>query len=321
MYLSVSRVVRSPGLLYNTPMPENIILDVPVPQPFSFFHTAYSHGWVVLLPNSWNAEENVLTRVHRLSDGQVAILDIYEGKGSIKVKVEGHQALSKAQKTEIRDSVSCMFRLDEDLGEFYDLCREKGSPWSRATIGMGRLLRSGSIFEDLIKVICTTNIQWGGTKRMVTNLVELLGAPYPADPQMKAFPSPEVLAGQTPEYFTEKVRMGYRGPYISELARKVSSGELDLEAWNDPNLTTAELKKKLLAVKGVGNYAAASMLMLLGLYDEIAADTVFRQFVSERYFGGEPVSDDEMLTVYQDWGKWQYLAYWFDVWMDSEEQL
>jgi hypothetical protein len=76
-----------------------------------------------------------------------------------------------------------------------------------------------------------------------------------------------------------------------------------------------------LAIKGVGSYAAATLLMLLGRYDELAMDTVFRRFVSEKYFDGEQPSDADAQTIYADWGRWKYLAYWFDIWEGLEESL
>jgi 3-methyladenine DNA glycosylase/8-oxoguanine DNA glycosylase len=101
----------------------------------------------------------------------------------------------------------------------------------------------------------------------------------------------------------------------------VASGELDVEALPNANLPTPELRKRLLAIKGVGPYAAATLLMLLGRYDELAVDTVFRLFVSKRYFNGQRPSDAEARAVYDDWGRWKYLAYWFDIWEGLDEVL
>ena len=98
------------------------------------------------------------------------------------------------------------------------------------------------------------------------------------------------------------------------LAQRVATGDLDLEALRSSELPTTELKKRLLAIKGVGNYAAANMLMLLGRYDELAIDTVFRAFVGQKYFGGTYPTDKEAQAIYDEWGEWKYLAYWFDVW-------
>ena len=37
------------------------------------------------------------------------------------------------------------------------------------------MVRSPTVFEDVVKTICTTNTSWGGTTRMVNALVEHLG--------------------------------------------------------------------------------------------------------------------------------------------------
>jgi len=63
------------------------------------------------------------------------------------------------------------------------------------------------------------------------------------------------------------------------------------------------------------------MLMLLGRYDELAVDTVFREFVRTKYFKGRKVSDQKAAAVYDGWGEWKYLAYWFDIWQGFNEAL
>jgi 3-methyladenine DNA glycosylase/8-oxoguanine DNA glycosylase len=294
-------------------------LSVTPLSPFNFEFTATSHGWVDLAPTTWDEERHAVQRVERLSDGRVVLLHI-TGAGSIerpKISVEvGHPGrLSPRQQKEIKTIAGRIFRADEDLSEFYALCKKRGKRWARMTAGLGRLFRSPTVFEDVVKTICTTNIQWGGTRGIVKRLVDTYGEPYSGDSALRAFPAPEAIASAPFKRFAESVRAGYRNEYIHTLAGRVASGELDLEVLRDSNLPTPELKKKLLAIKGVGNYAAATLLMLLGHYDELAVDTVFREFVSKTYFDRERPSDHEAQAVYERWGRWKYLAYWFDIWL------
>ena len=285
--------------------------------PFNFEATAYSHGWSVLAPNAWDKERQALRRVHRLEQGHVVLLDIQGSASSeapeIHVAVHHAEALSPILQSQIRNDVVQMFRVEEDLSEFYALCNQRGGQWERLTAGLGRLLRSSSFFEDVVKTILTTNIQWGGTKRMVEALITAFGEPYLGDENLRAFPAPEAIAAVSAESFAEAVRLGYRGPYIHHLARQVVSGDLQLEALSASDLPTSELKKELLAIKGVGPYAAATLLMLLGRYDELAVDTEFRKFVSEKYFQGEWPGQQKAMSVYEDWERWKYLAFWFDI--------
>jgi 3-methyladenine DNA glycosylase/8-oxoguanine DNA glycosylase len=292
--------------------------------PFDFEGTAYSHGWVVLAPNAWDESTRTMHRVHRLATGRVVRLALGAGEGSrsgVAVGVEHRGRLPAADRRALEADVRHMFRLDEDLRPFYALCRGRGRPWNRVCGGLGRLLRSPTLFEDAVKTLCTTNVQWGGTKRMVRGLVDAFGAPWPADPSRRAFPTAEALAEVSPDRFAARTSLGYRAAYVHELARRVASGDIDLDALARSRLPTAELRAELLAIRGVGPYAAATLLMLLGRYDELAVDSVFREFVTEKYFGGERPSEAEARAVYEGWGEWKYLAYWFDLWEGVTEGL
>lgn len=304
---------------------------LPTPEPFSFEGTVYSHGWAVLAPHVWRPDPPALDRTHRLPSGTVVALTMRPAPGTdpaVAVEMRhGGRALGDEARASIRDAVRRMLRLDEDLSGFHELCRERGGRWEQVPAeGLGRLLRSPSLFEDTVKTICTTNVQWGGTKRMVRGLVEAYGDPLPdgvADREVAehAFPTPESIAAADPDAFAGAVGLGYRAPYVHELATRVASGELELEALVEADLPTAELERELLAIKGVGAYAAGTLLMLLGRYDALAVDSVFRSFVADRYFGGEAPSDEEARAVYEDWGRWRYLAYWFDLWQGPDEEL
>jgi 3-methyladenine DNA glycosylase/8-oxoguanine DNA glycosylase len=292
--------------------------------PFHFADTAHSHGWVTLAPNTWDPERAVMERVHRLPSGRVVLLTLCSNdtsRPSFTATVHHDGDLSADERQNVRAAVAHMFRLDEDLSDFYALCAERGGRWAAVTEGRGRLLRSPTVFEDVVKTICTTNIQWSGTKRMVQQLVDAFGTSHPGDAHRRAFPAPEALAATSRDAFAEAVSLGYRTSYVHELAQRVASGDLNLEALSGPDRPTAELKRTLHSIKGVGHYATATLLMLLGRYDELAVDSVFRQFVSARYFDGERPSDAAAKAIYDDWGEWKYLAYWFDLWNGPGESI
>ncbi len=290
--------------------------------PFDFAAAAFSHGWARLAPNAWDEATRVLGRVERLVAGQVVDLRI-SGAGDtqqpvIAIDVTSVAPLSAADRAEIERKVGHMFRVDEAFEEFYALCAARGGHWAAIGGGLGRLLRSPTVWEDVVKTIATTNTQWSGTKAMTRALCDALGEPFPGDTTHRAFPTPEAVAAALPEALVA-ARFGYRAPYVQELARRVVTGELDLEALTHSEMPTPELRRVLLGIKGVGPYAAATLLMLLGRYDALGYDTVLRDFVSRRYFAGERPPEREMLAVYDDWGHWRYLAYWFEMWLDDPE--
>ncbi len=148
---------------------------------------------------------------------------------------------------------------------------------------------------------------------MVRELVEAFGKPFPPDPRLKAFPKPEYLVQVPYEKFKEKLHLGYRTGYIYELAAKVADDPNYLQGLSEASLSSQEVRKRLLAIKGIGNYAAASFLMLIGRYDEIPVDSVFQQFMKKRYFEEQEFELGKALEVYESWGKWKYLAYWYEL--------
>ena len=133
-------------------------------------------------------------------------------------------------------------------------------------------------------------------------------------PHNIAFPTPSAIAASTPEFIKEKIRVGYRAPAIHELAVRVASGKYDLEALKHSDLPTLELRKELMTIKGVGPYAAANLLMLLGRPDFIPVDSWALSLVSHEWHKGKPVTAKEVEKRFEKWGKYKGLAFWFWDW-------
>lgn len=280
--------------------------------PFSLAAVVGSHGWVRLAPFGRLEPSGGLTRVERLESGRVVALVVEEAGDGVSVEVDA--ALSKAEQNEVSTRLAWMLQLDQDLSDFYELARAEPKLAHVETGAQGRLLRSPTLFEDVIKTIMTTNTTWSGTIRMAEGLVAHHGDPHPADAAHRAFPTPAQLAASDEETLRSVVRLGYRAPYVLALARAVASGELDLEALKTADLPTDQLRKHLLALKGVGAYAAANLLMILGRYDYLPVDSWAFKLVSHEWFGGEPVGLAEVEAAFERWGPWKGLAYWFWDW-------
>lgn len=221
--------------------------------------------------------------------------------------------LPEAAWRRVESDATRMFRLDDELGSFYERCRREGAPFAEAPrTGFGRLLRSPTLFEDLVKVLATTNTTWGGTKSMVSNLVRLAGS-------RGAFPTPRQVARLGADRIREEARWGYRAEYLAELSRDVDRGAHDLDRWDRWCGTTDELEAEVRALPGFGPYATAHVLSLLGRFDRIGVDTAFRAFMKSKYFpkARKPVTDARMVSIYDRWGEWRGLAYWFDLWYEA----
>jgi len=241
-------------------------------------------------------------------DGRPVELAITHARGALHV-------VGATDSPELRAKLRRMFQLELDLADF--LARTLGSPahaWV-APAGFGRLLCGSTLFEDVVKIILTTNTMWRQTVRMNELLVSLCGSFFGSSGgERAAFPSPEQVARFDADTLQLECRLGYRAKSIAALAGGIVSGGLDLAAISDPGQTTEELFKSYRTLPGIGPYGAAHLLALDGRHDFIAVDTEFRRFVRERYHGGRKVADATMLRRYAKWGRWKYLAYWSELW-------
>ncbi|MCU0238496.1 MAG: hypothetical protein MUC29_03570 [Pyrinomonadaceae bacterium] len=269
---------------------KTIYLDTP--KNFDFKRTIYSHGWSELLPFEIDTEN---LRLSYIFDGEKAT--IYELDGKLKVENVKESNLKH---------IEHILRFDENLREFYKLTKsEKEFAWI-AKANAGRLLRSPTVFEDLVKTICTTNCSWAMTKIMVKNLVEKLG-------ENGSFPTAEAMANQNEKFYKDEIRAGYRSNYFAELAEKVAIGKLNPESWLQTDLSTKDLKKEIKQVKGVGDYAAENLLKLLGRYDGLALDSWLRGNFYKRRSNGNTCDDKEIENYYERFGKWKGLVIWLDM--------
>lgn len=287
-------------------------LTIPTPLTFNFQRTVISHGWYGLLPFEFDRDKWRLTRVLD-RNGKAPVTVVITGrKRGIKVSTES--SLNKKDQEKVLQDVRHMLRLDDDLEQFYSTTKSDEDFGWISVQGAGRLLRSPTVFEDLVKMICTTNCSWALTEKMVTGFVQKLGKE--ADDGRRSFPSAEAMAEMPLSFFVDEIRAGYRAEYLKELATRVASGELNVEGWLTSDLPTGELAKEIKGVKGAGNYAAENLLKLLGRYDGLALDSWTRAKFFQVRNKGKKTTDKRIARYYSRFNEWRGLALWCDVTRD-----
>ena len=292
-------------------------LILPAQPPFSLPTVVKSHGWVQLAPFGSDEQTGGFTYIGRLASGRVVETHFYPAPDGAEVEVG--TPLDAAETAALVEQAAWMLGLNQDFSDFYALARREPKLAHIEEQAHGRLLRSPLLFEDVVKTILTTNTTWSGTIRMVEALVNRFGTPLETAPDRHAFPTPAQLAGADEETLRSGAKLGYRAPYVLRLARAVAGGVLDLEALKSSDLPTLELRKQLLAIKGVGDYAAANLLMLLGRYDFIPVDSWAVKLVGHEWYDGQPVGRAEVEAAFEPWGEWKGLAFWFWKWKYPEE--
>lgn len=278
-----------------------------------------SHGFADLAPIRLDQDARTLDVTLRVRGGRprrVRVAESGRGKASIEI-------LGPASGVRIRDDVLAgvrhVLRLDRDLSAFYGAVRDDPDlAWARA--GAGRMLQSPTVFEDVVKTICTTNCAWSGTERMVNALVEHLGDPAIGGrgPRTNAFPTADTMSSTPEAFYREVVRAGYRGTYLIALSRSVASGELDLEALGrstPQDVPDVELEQQLLSLPGVGPYAAAHIMMTMGRDSRLILDSWTRPTYA-RLVGKKSVTDRQIERRFRRYGEHAGLAFWLFVTRD-----
>lgn len=286
-----------------------------VPSPFDFDLVLRGHGWVALAPHRHEREAG---RLHTVLDlealapgrGPVVDVELAAAEGGLLAKLRARRALARSELSLVRRALATSLALERDLSPFWSRCRTRPAMRWVAERGAGRLLRSAAVFEDLLKLLFTTNCTWANTESMVRRTCDALGRCGPA--RRPAFPSARRCARESEAFWRNEVRAGYRAAHCKQLAERFAAGELDDAHFDDPELPTPELRRRLLALPGFGPYAAGQALRLLGRFDDLAIDAWVRKQVSELH--GLPHGDDRAIAErYAEFGRFAGLALWMDV--------
>jgi N-glycosylase/DNA lyase len=293
-------------------------------EPVDLVRTLNSHGFVDLAPFRLDGAAGTLEVTLRVPRGRPRRVRIGAGgPGTARVLVDG-PAVGASTAKALAAAVRHVLRLDADLSEFYAMAAaDEDLAW--AASGAGRMVQSPTVFEDVVKTVCTTNCAWSATERMVgtivTNLGESAAGVRPDGPWGRAFPTPEAMADVGEGFYRDVARTGYRGPYLISIARAVRDGDLDLDALQRATadeLPDDELERRLLALPGVGPYAAAHIMMTIGRYSRLILDSWTRPKYA-RVAGRKKVSDAQILRRFGRFGPYAGLAFWLYVtrdWVD-----
>ncbi|XP_030553701.1 uncharacterized protein LOC115757551 isoform X2 [Rhodamnia argentea] len=139
-----------------------------------------SHGLFMTCPNRWDPLSLSLSRPLRLPDDDVPVMVRISHpprSASLRLLVHGVSALSPSQHHSLLRQVRRMLRLsDEDerkASEFEKMCGAmREAPDCVREFG-GRVFRSPTLFEDMVKCILLCNCQWSRTLSMAQALCEL----------------------------------------------------------------------------------------------------------------------------------------------------
>ena len=162
-----------------------------------------------------------------------------------------------------------------------------------------RILRQNP-WEALCSFIISQNNNIPRIKGIIARLCESYGQKINT---LYSFPSADVIAELTVEDLAP-LRSGFRAKYIIDAAKKVASGEIDLE--EIAALESDKAREKLTAIYGVGNKVAdCTLLFGMGHINVCPKDVWIKRALTVLFDGDFPKCAEEYAGIAQ-----QYIFYY-----------
>jgi 3-methyladenine DNA glycosylase/8-oxoguanine DNA glycosylase len=297
-----------------------------VPGDYLLKRDVCSYGYFLLEPNHWDVSAERFSTTMGLGD-VVATVTITQGEKSVSGKRKAKRGdalklvldrrLNKTQRIALEAGVHRMLNLGEEtktIRAFHAL-----DPRFKKE-GRGRLMRSPTLFEDVIKTVTSCNVTWPNTITMNRKLCESYGRESASG--KFAFPTAEVVAKLRPASLRARCSVGYRDARIVELAKMFVRGEIRQEWFEDLRTPDEEVFEALLELPGIGPYAAANIMQLLNRYSRLPLDTESVRH-GKSVLGFKGTSKQIMKKVHQHFepfGEHKFRSYWFELWAFYEKK-
>jgi DNA-3-methyladenine glycosylase II len=278
--------------------------------PFDFERSANIHShFQKSLPDVY--ENGLHKRVLHVCGKPVLV--IVSSKGTTarpRLRVEAHPHLSIAEAKSLRNLLRTMFASSFDFHSFRKVAKRDRlmNTVSKEVAGL-RPIAPPSIFEALVIAITEQQISLDAAIAIRSRLIEKYGEVVRFDGRrFYAFPTAMSLTTAKLKQMRAVGLSRSKALYISELARRVEDGELDLEGLRnrDDETVVAELTK----IRGVGPWTAEYVLIRgMGRANSLPADDLgIQHAVSQAYFKGKRISSKEVRRILSKFAPYSGIA-------------
>jgi 3-methyladenine DNA glycosylase/8-oxoguanine DNA glycosylase len=283
------------------------VVILPVTVPFHLEAIVKTHGWAQLAPFHWHESQHMLHWVTAV-DGKPRLIAIQQHEKGVVQLSSGR--LSPRQWQHVQNSFHHIFNLELDLSPFYRICKNDQTLSPIRRYGMGRIMRSESVYEDVFKSICGTNVQWNQAVKMV-NLVAQLGPTIPGT-EYRPFPDAATVLRAGEKYLLQVARVGYRSRYLLALCERILAGDEKVQQVESGLVKGPELLSYFTGFMGIGKITARYLAALYGYFGELAVDSIVYTYMAKHHFNGKRPTEKQVQNHYTAYGEWRYLAYWME---------
>jgi DNA-3-methyladenine glycosylase II len=278
--------------------------------PFDFERSASIHSRLQKsLPDLY--ESGLYKRVLHVYGKPVLV--IVSSKGTTerpRLRVEAHPRLSIAEAKSLVNLLQTMFASSFDFNRFRKVAKRDRlmNAISKELAGL-RPIAPANVFEALVIAITEQQISLDAAIAIRSRLIEKYGDVVRfGGRSFYAFPTATSLATAKPNQMRAIGLSRSKALYVSELAKRVENGELDLEnlRMRDDDAVVAELTK----IRGVGPWTAEYALIRgLGRVNSLPADDLgIQHAVSQAYFKGKKIGSKEVRRVLSKFAPYSGMA-------------
>lgn len=302
---------------------------ISVKRPFSLKATVLSHGWHECAPVIWSEGGRCFELIERHRDTafRISVVEAARRRKAVTLRatIEADNP-DGAAVSHIRDMLFVTLGLDHDLSEFHALCCEHSALHVIPKIGAGRGLRSASMAENIVKMLCATNVNWTQAVKMI-NRIGQLGPSVPHFRNLNAWPTPREILRAGKRYLVEVCRVGYRAESILGFCHDVCDGRFDPDGLDamaaSDDVSSDEILARLRSIRGVGPATAHYLLSFLGRHDRLAIDSSTIAHVARVHTKGKRPTLKQIEKIYAPYGKWKNKVWWYEHWLtwDTARQI
>jgi DNA-3-methyladenine glycosylase II len=231
-------------------------------------------------------------------------------KPQISCQVFSEGRVIEADQQGLKGMLQRALRTDEHLTEFYDLAKNDDILRDIAKEHYG--MHTVSWPELFTALILAVTLQMAPMKRsnqMMDLLIENFGEDVRFDRKVvRYWPSTKKIAFTSPEELQAKAKLGYRAANLVAIAQALEAGFPSMDELYA--MAPEEAKKKLLTLRGIGDYSAELVMPGMGFPLDVWSAKIFGVL-----FRGK-VPDDPRQAIpelkkeaEERWGKWRGYAF------------
>jgi DNA-3-methyladenine glycosylase II len=214
------------------------------------------------------------------------------------------------EKQDLTQMVQRALKTQEDLTGFYRLSQKDSILQSavKDLYGM-RTVGWPELFPALILAVTLQMAPMKRSNQMMQLLISNFGDQASFDGKtMHYWPSAETIAASTVENLKAKAKLGYRAANLIAIAEALQNGFPNMdELWA---MEPEEAKKKLLTLRGIGDYSAELVMPRMGFPLDVWSAKIFHVL----FFGKEPENPRKAIPSLKQkaeerWRKWRGYAF------------